>query len=239
MSTRGKGLAACAVLVALACGRVDTGVGAEHVSLYLEAESGQLSGGFAIENDPQASGGQYILPPADDTSLTAPGAASAQYPFHLGESGTYVIWGRIHGPGVDRNSFWVTVDSGPSYLWQLSTGVIWFWGRVTNGTDYGHGIDFTLSAGDHRIVVQNAVPGAGLDRLYITASSDVPPGNDTPCDPPNSIQLADGGCLRSCGSFLHTTCGVVACAGRTALRAYDCDVCCKAPDGGVDDAMAE
>ena len=56
----------------------------------------------------------------------------------------------------------------------------------------------------------------------------MPPGNDTPCTPPHSIQLA-GVCQPSCGSEHGTTCGVPQCKGQTPLPAYDCDICCVAP----------
>lgn len=238
-------------LLALACGRFETSVGAEFardsaagpdvqgpVSVYMEAESGKLSG-FTIEMDPAASGGEYILPPAGSQSLLVPGGASAEYTFALGSSGTYLLWGRIRAPGSENNAFWVTMDDGPSYRWLLSTGVIWFWGPVTSGTDYGNPIQYALGAGSHRLVVRNSVPDVGLDRLYVTVPGDVPPGNDTPCNPPHSIQLADGGCERSCGSYgKNTTCGAP-CTGQPALLSYDCAVCCQVPDAGADGSASD
>jgi hypothetical protein len=232
-------------LLELACGRVETNVGAEFapdsaagsdgqapVPVYLEAESGKLSG-FTIETDPAASGGEYILPPAGSQSLLVPGSATAEYAFVLTRPATYLVWGRIHAPGALNNAFWVTVDNGPSYRWQLSTGVVWFWGPVTSGTDYRNPIPFALDAGSHRLVFRNSTPGVGLDRIYVTVPGDVPPGNDTPCNPPDSIQLADGGCEPSCGSHGSTTCGA-ACAGQPALTSYDCAVCCLVPEAGAD-----
>jgi hypothetical protein len=222
-----------------ACGRIETVVGAELAdapvsSVYLEAESGQLSGGFTIESDPTASGGKYILPPAGVESLQAPGAASAQYTFSVDISSSYLVWGRIRAPGASNNTFWIRVDDGPFYQWRLSTGFIWYWGAITSGTDYFHPIPFLLSAGTHQLFVRNSATAVGLDRLYITAGGDTPPGNDTPCNPPNSIQLVDGGCQPSCGSHGDTTCGVPECAGQKPLDAYDCDICCYVTDAGAD-----
>jgi hypothetical protein len=233
-------------LLALGCGRVETSIGAEFardaaaagsdgqapVSVCFEAESGKLSG-FTIEMDPAASGGEYVLPPPGSQSLLVPGDASAAYTFELATPATYVLWGRIHGPGALNNAFWVTVDNGPSYRWQLSTGVVWFWGPVTSGTDYGNPLHYVLDAGSHELVFRNSTPGVGLDRVCVTVPGDMPLGNDTPCDPPNSIQLADGGCVPSCGSHGSTTCGA-ACAGQPALSSYDCAVCCFVPDAGAD-----
>jgi hypothetical protein len=173
------------------------------------------------------------LPPPGSQSPLVPGNATAEYTFTLVRSGTYLLWGRIHAPGALNNAFWVTMDNGPSYRWQLSTGVVWFWGAVTSGTDYGNPIQFALDAGSHRLVVRNSTPGVGLDRLAVAVPGDVPPGNDTPCNPPNSIQLADGGCEPSCGSHGGTTCGA-ACAGQPPLPSYDCAVCCFVRDAGAE-----
>lgn len=235
-------------LLGLGCGRVDTSVGTEVVggldtgvepplpqAVYMEAESGDLSG-FTIESDPTASSGLYILPPAGTTSLLGPGSASAEYKFTVA-SGTYVVWGRIRSPGAENNAFWVSVDHAAPDLWQLSTGVIWYWGPVTDGKDYKAPLTFELDAGPHDLLVNNAEPNVGLDRLYVTSLGDTPlPPNDTPCHPPNSIQLEDGGCEPSCGSHGDTTCGTAPCASQPTLVSYDCVVCCLADDAGPADA---
>jgi len=250
---------AAALPALLACGRIDTEVGAQaepsvdatapgptldaappddagardaapeaSTSVYFEAEDGVLSGGFIVESDPDASAGRYIAPPADP-SLAAPGPASAEYSFAVSETASYVLWGRLRAPAVDSNTLWVSIDDAPATQWRLSTGLIWFWGAVTTGTRYGVPNVYALAAGAHRLVIRNSAAGVGLDRLYVTAGGDEPPGNDTRCDPPNSIQLADGGCEPSCGSHGITVCGPVACAGQPQLVAYDCDVCCLEP----------
>jgi hypothetical protein len=243
-----------------ACGRIDSVVGSEVPpardaaapvadaavdavidaelprAVYFEAENGELTG-FTIQADPQSSGGAYIAPPADSRLGASPGDASARYSFALAP-GRYFIWGRIRSPGVGSNTLWITLDDAPTYLWRLSTGVIWFWGRVTNGVAYFTPIPFEIDGGAHELLVRNADPGVGLDRIYVTSLGDTPvPANDTPCDPPNSVQLADGGCALSCGSQGNGTCvaGAPDCAGTPVLPSYDCAVCCHPPtDAGAD-----
>jgi hypothetical protein len=238
-----------ALATTLACGRVDTTVGAEIAAapVYIEAEDGQLSGGFIVESDPTASGGEYILPPAV-TSTDAPGAAAAEYVFRANQPGSYVVWGRIHGPGASNNSFWITVDGVETVgietiRWRLSTGVIWYWAPLTRDTDYGDPVVFQLDAGIHHLAFRNCEPGVGLDRLYITTAAfdggGIEPPNHTKCDPPNSIQLADASCQDSCGSLLGSTCGAQVCAGFVPLPAYDCTFCCRVLDGGSNDASVE
>jgi hypothetical protein len=233
-----------------ACGRVDTVVGSQSLpeagdeagqpatlprAVYIEAESGQLSG-FTIATDPTVSGGAYILPPPESQLLSTPGDASADYTFTVAP-GVYFLWGRIRSPSVDNNTLWVTVDNGPTYLWRLSTGVIWYWGRITNGVSYTQPISFPLDGGAHALVIRNADPKVGLDRLYVTSLGDTPvPANDTPCDPPNSIQLVDGGCQPSCGSMIGDCVGTTQqCGGNPVYPVYDCTICCRPPeDAGSD-----
>jgi hypothetical protein len=231
-------LALLAPLGALGCD-VETQVGAEiaAVPVYIEAEDGTLTGGFSIQSDPLASGGRFIAPPTVPSTNT-PGTAAAAYSFRTtAPRDIYVIWGRIHGPGAFNNSFWISVDSGPYTQWRLSTGVIWFWGPITRDADYGNPIQYPLEAGLHQLVVRNSATEVGLDRLYIQRAPGItPPGNDTPCDPPNSIELDDGGCSPSCGALLGTACGAQICAGFVPLPAYDCAVCCRILEAGADDA---
>jgi hypothetical protein len=245
-------LAAIAAMgpLALGCGRILTEVGEEldagsdaqpdaacvPTSLYIDMASGTLSGGFSIQTDVDA--GEYLLPPAVP-STQVPGDASADYTFPLACPGTYLLWGRIHGPGALNNSFWLSMDDEPFYQWRLSTGVIWYWRPVTRDVDYFHPIQYALDAGVHRLAIRNSATDVGLQRLFVTIPGDFPPGNDTPCDPPNSIQLADGGCEVSCGSHGNTVCGAIACAGQPPLDAYDCSVCCHPPDAGPDGPTAD
>jgi hypothetical protein len=240
MSPRVAHLRWLVVLDLLACARVDTPVGAEvpSVPLYLEAEDGALSGGFSIQSDPRASGGLFIAPP-DMPSVDSPGSAAAVYSFRTTSAhDTYVIWGRIHAPEpFPNNSFWVSVDGAPATQWRLSTGVIWFWGPVSRDTDYGVNILYPLDAGLHQLVIRNSGTDLGLDRLSIQlAPGHVPPGNDTHCSPPDSIETDDASCFNSCGSQRGTACGLQACNGFVPLPSYDCSVCCRVPDAAPIDA---
>jgi hypothetical protein len=192
---------------------------------YIEAEDGILSGGFTIADDPTASAGRAIAPPEDTAADAAPGAARARYAVQLARAGEYVIWGRIHAPGAANNRFWFQVDRGTWFKWRISAGEIWFWDDLHDDTEYGIPLRFQLDAGEHTLEIASCVPGVELDRLYFTADGDEPPGNDTPCDPPHSIQVG-GTCLPSCGALTGTACGMDACAGRSLLSAYDCEVCC-------------
>jgi hypothetical protein len=195
-------------------------------SLYFEAESGELTGGFSTGEDAAASAGVFISPPSDEFSDDVPGAAFARYEFSLPKGAEYVFWARLRAPGANSNRFWFQIDGGDFRKWRISVGDIWYWDDLHDDTDYGNALSFALGAGTHELVFANAVAGADLDRLYITAEGDVPPGNETLCSPPHSIEIA-GECLPSCGAQQGTLCGQVACEGKELILAYDCDVCCR------------
>lgn len=203
--------------------------------LYLEAEDGELSGGFSIVADVAASNGEYIQPPTGPASDQQPVAETprARYTFDLASAGDYVIWGRIYSPDVSSNRFWFQVDGGPWIRWRITVGEIWFWDDFHPDTNYNDTLHFMLAAGPHELVIAKAASTARLDRLYITADGDEPPGNDTPCRPPHSIDRGGGDCFESCGSQapagMHTSCIASMCAGKEALDSYDCNICCVVP----------
>jgi len=198
--------------------------------IYLEAESGQLSGGFTIGNDATASGGQFIAPPAGPANDQTPGAARALYQIVITTPGTYTIWGRIQTPDTGHNRFWVQVDGDSWYLWRITTGETWYWNRVHNNTDYYTRLTFELAAGVHQLLLANATDRVRIDRWYVTPGPDLPPGNNTSCRPPDSIQVG-GACIPSCGSLGGNKCGDVLCSGAplVPVKVYDCDICCVVP----------
>ncbi len=192
---------------------------------YVETETGLLSGGFTVEFDRTASGGRFIQPPSGMTSMSQPGSALALYNVTIPNAGTYVIWGRIHSPDPLHNTFWIRVDSGVWHLWRISTGDVWYWNAFHDNFDYYHDLTFDLSAGPHQLFIASAVDGVGLDRLYFTSNGDMPPGNNTICSPPDSIEVR-GMCQSSCGSQGGNACGDAMCMGYPLIPAYDCPVCC-------------
>jgi len=216
-------------LAAVACEPSLTSVGSWTDSgHYLEAEDGVLSGGFEIGRDSAASAGRYLAPPFGvNLPDNMQGAARAVYEFSLRTPDTYRIWGRIRSPSTSSNRFWFQVDDGTWIKWRITTGDIWYWDAFHNDMDYGNALKFPLAAGHHRITIANWVDGVDLDRLYYTPDPrDKPPGNDTPCDPPNSIEV-NGVCQLSCGSQGGNECRAPLCTGLPLLEAYDCAVCCR------------
>lgn len=211
----------------------DAAVPALPAAFYLETEDGVLSGGFGVgadvpPADGAASGGFYIEASEEPADGNAPGGARAIFDFNLQAAGDYVIWGRIHSPDALHNRFWFRVDEQTWFLWRISTGDVWYWDDLHNNVDYNNALVFPLSEGAHRLEIANGATLAQLDRLYLTAQGDVPPGNNTVCDPPHSIQVG-GACRRSCGSYGVVSCIAEQCDGLEQLDSYDCTVCCLPP----------
>lgn len=227
-------------LAALGCDASVTSVGAWEpvvavppASVYFEAESGTLSGGYAVLADGAASSGEYIEPPLVENPDDVLGGARATYSFEVPEAGDYVLWGRLSTPDVGHNRVWFRVDDGEWTLWRITVGKIWYWDDFHRDQAYNDELHFMLAQGTHELSIANAVSGVKLDRFYVTAEGDEPPGNDTRCNPPHSIDLLEAECAPSCGSQAPpgggTTCIEADCEGRTLLPAYDCNVCCAVP----------
>ncbi|HEY3667009.1 MAG TPA: hypothetical protein VGL19_13445 [Polyangiaceae bacterium] len=187
---------------------------------FIEAETGTLTGPFAVGTSSEASGGRFIYAAAGTASEDAPGPARAAYQFTLAAAGSYQIWGRVHNQTIEKNRFWFQVDGDPWVKWQISTGDIWYWDAFHDGVMYGVAIKLDLSAGAHELVIANCVDDAQLDRLYISSDPTRPEPKGTACNPPHSVDL-DGGCAPSCGSLAGKC---QRCAAATPT--YDCPACC-------------
>jgi hypothetical protein len=196
----------------------DAGVG-----VFIEAESGKLSGAFTIGTSSEASGGQFIYANAGVSSEDAPGPARALYDFNVSVAGSYELWGRMHNQTIYTNRFWVQVDGGDWIRWRISTGNIWYWDVFHDDINYGIPVKLELSAGPHELTIANCVDNAELDRLYFSSDPARPEPKGTACNPPHSVDL-DGGCAPSCGSLA----GRCQKCAASAMPTYDCPSCCLA-----------
>ena len=198
--------------------------------VYLEAEDGELTGSFSTGTDAAASNGQFIQSPASVVS-DMPGEALARYMFEVSVAGTFKVWGRIWSPDITSNRFWVQVDDTGWHRWRITVGTIWYWDDWHEELNYDNPLKWDLGVGTHQLQVAAEAANAKLDRLYVTSAGDRPPGNDTECRPPHSIDVG-GECLPSCGSQakppMRSTCQ---CDGKPTFYAYDCAsmACCDVP----------
>jgi hypothetical protein len=190
--------------------------------VFIEAESGQLSGAFAIGASTEASGGRFIYANAGASSEDAPGPARAQYSFDVSVAGTYEMWGRVHNQTIYKNRFWFQVDGGDWIRWRITTGDIWYWDVFHDDVNYGIPVELELTAGPHQLLLANCVDNAELDRLYFSSDPARPEPKGTACNPPHSVDL-HGGCAPSCGSLAGLCKSSCPVAG---MAVYDCPSCC-------------
>ncbi len=140
--------------------------------IWLEAEDAdEINPLMAIAGDPSASGGSYIWVP-DGGGWKGPGYA--RYMITITAPGDYMICGRVQAPTDADNSFLVQMDDGPDRIWTIALTDSWAWDEVNHwgsGTETDPEIDpviFTLSAGEHVLMIKHREDGTKLDGLLIT-----------------------------------------------------------------------
>jgi hypothetical protein len=138
--------------------------------VQMEAESGALSWPMRATN---YFANNYVWVPNGSKK-----GGSVSYNLNLPADGQFLLWGRVNAPTSGDDSFFVSIDSGASNLWDTtrtsSTG--WAWDIVSDR--YTGDAMFDLSAGSHVLRVRRREDGAKLDQLILT--------NDlgfTPVDP--------------------------------------------------------
>jgi hypothetical protein len=181
---------------------------------------------WLVGTDAVASGGEYIESPAGFTSDSGPGPARAEYDIEITTAGMYRFWGRFYTPTLDNNRVWVKVDDGTWTKLRVTTGETWFWYTFHVEGMFETPIQYTLTAGTHKLYVASNSDAVKIDRYYVSPAADRPPGDDTTCNPPHTIPQG-GVCKSSCGMLTGDSCDAVLCQGKVQFDAYDCDVCCK------------
>ena len=152
--------------------------------MWIEAEAvDEISPVMGVVSDPSASGGSYVGAP-EGTGFSALG--HTKHTIFIPAQGTYKVCGRVHAPDTNSNSFFVRVDDGSDMTWAIPVTDSWAWGEVSHwgsGTETNPEIDpviFSLSAGEHVVIVKHREAGTKLDRLLITNDLTYVPHDTTP-----------------------------------------------------------
>jgi type II secretory pathway pseudopilin PulG len=136
-------------------------------SLFWEAEEGEIDPPFII-------GGGYIYQETSNYSDPSLGG-KALYRFTLVSPGDYLIKAVVDAPNTGANSFFINIDSEPVYptmVWDilpLTSGfeertVSWRGSGSASNNEFNPKI-FTLSAGDHELIVRGREANTLLDSL--------------------------------------------------------------------------
>lgn len=144
--------------------------------LEQEAETGEISGGFAVGSDEAASGGAYVHVPEGfgNQGVVLDPEQKVRYTFDVAEDGLYRIKAGVYALDIFNNSFYLQVDGSPSqgYTWHTQVNNTYRSEYVTNG----NGVDIlevNLSAGTHTIDVFLREDGTRLDKLALERVGDM------------------------------------------------------------------
>ena len=153
-------------------------------TMFLEAESGVTVPPMVILNDPDASGGRFMV-------STNGSNGTATFKFSVPATNQYYLWGRVHVPSTANNTYFFAMDDGPEEVYDAAeksfTGV-WQWnhwsGRPPGGNPQNSARKiFPLGAGVHTLRLRGRETNLKLDRLCLTSSPDFHP-EPTPAEVP-------------------------------------------------------
>ena len=122
---------------------------------------------FVVLSDTSASNSEYITP------LNGLGNEIGEvgYRFQIQKSGIYKVIGRVRALADGDDSFYVHMDYGRRYFWELPESSGWIWRDVSSGWARDE-VNFELEAGEHTLRIENREDGAMLDILVISRVSD-------------------------------------------------------------------
>lgn len=133
-----------------------------------EAEDGTLGGDFEIEDDADASNGQYVYTSNDSGDDSDPGGSFVSLCFDVEDAGTYEVRAVVHADSGDDNSFFVTVDGVPAngYLWDTPWGEGWAHDYVSD-RDGDDPVEVELDEGPHTITIYKREDGGQIDTVEL------------------------------------------------------------------------
>ena len=122
---------------------------------------------FVVLSDTSASNSQYITP------LNGLGneIGEVSYRFQIQKAGIYKVIGRVRALVDGDDSFYVRMNYGRRYFWELPESAGWIWRDVSNGWARDE-VNFELEPGEHTLRIENREDGAMLDIVVISRLSD-------------------------------------------------------------------
>ncbi|MBM4085012.1 MAG: hypothetical protein FJ272_09515, partial [Planctomycetes bacterium] len=113
--------------------------------IVLEAEAATVRLPMAVQHDPKASGGAYVVLPD--------GQAGGQTAFSvsLPKPGPYRLFAQVLAPSGNADSFVVRVNDGPELTYDTGVGSSWFLSQVVARELEGKTLTAELRAGDNTI----------------------------------------------------------------------------------------
>ncbi len=188
-------------------------------TFWLEAECASIGERWAIVDDINASGEQYVNPPSSTSYNKAPNRPVdwVSFDFTVSMPGTYHIFARTFTTNGGDDSFWVKVNNGDWIKWNRinaqNYAPVYQWAKV-GAWKSGNEVEllsFDLEPGPNVVKFAWREGGARLDKIAILNNDQIPSDlgepaqetcndclpEDTPCDdgdPVTTLDLEDGQC---------------------------------------------
>jgi hypothetical protein len=143
---------------------------------HREAESAPRTGSMLRGEDGGASACYYVYDtiPWSGSSITF----NITVPYTSG----YYLWARAMGQAWNQNSFWVSIDGGPFFHYEIAQfGGQWTWGWELVHAEGQPVAPFALSAGAHTVVFSSREPLSRLDAVVLVNRNGYVPAQFTPC----------------------------------------------------------
>ena len=146
--------------------------------VFWEAEDGLTFPGMTTDDDPAASAGRYVWQTPDN--VWSRSAGNVTWTLEVAKPGRYWLWGRVHAPNPEMDSFFVQVSSdtgetpAESESWHTGQGDRWRWQSVgLNRSKEPTPLD--LPAGPVRLRFRVRETGTKIDRLFLTPDPNARP----------------------------------------------------------------
>jgi lysophospholipase L1-like esterase len=138
-------------------------------NIYIESETGTLSGNFGVQNIQTEADVFYLF-----GTQGIPMDGTAEYTFDVQQAGDYVIWGRCYALSQYMDSFFMEVDENEQIItWHLEqTYDQWVWQKVTDDRAEK---SFYLTAGTHKIKIIKRDINVRIDKLILTRDNSFTP----------------------------------------------------------------
>ena len=128
-------------------------------------------------NDDSASTCRYISSPTS-------GSGAVSFTFAVPTSGDYHLWARSMGISWGENSFFVSVDGGQEFHYEIpQPGGQWVWSWNLVHPNQEPALPITLQAGGHLIRFRSREPNSRLDTVTLTNNGNYVPAEVAPCNP--------------------------------------------------------
>lgn len=150
-----------------------------------EAEHGIIQPPMTVASDTDASNGQYVYSP-----VAYEGYVSLS--LCVETAGDYNVWGRVSSQGVTADSFFVSVDGGGEFIWDIGPPG-WLWRPATDRDAGGIAPIYHFAAGTHVVRVRSRGAGARLDVVELRPVIATPtpvPGSPTAAPSPTPSMTA-------------------------------------------------